>query len=93
MNELEPQAVDVIKPKISLPMYTVGPLVPHFKLGDTSISTRELQGMICQLVINKGSVRHKSRCFFDRHFQILGKVLVIRCRSDMVYCILLYLSI
>lgn len=30
--ELEPQAIDIIKSKLSLPIYTIGPTIPYFSL-------------------------------------------------------------
>ncbi|KAF7816163.1 UDP-glycosyltransferase 87A1-like [Senna tora] len=41
MYELEPEAIDVLKAKLSLPIYNVGPTIPHYNLGQhkTTINT------------------------------------------------------
>lgn len=36
--ELEPRAIDVLKAKLSLPIYTIGPAIPYFNLGDHKIT-------------------------------------------------------
>lgn len=35
--ELEAQVIDAVKAKFSFPIYSLGPLIPYFKLGDSSI--------------------------------------------------------
>ncbi|XP_027332919.1 UDP-glycosyltransferase 87A1-like [Abrus precatorius] len=36
--ELEPQAIDALKSKLSLPIYTIGPVVPYFNVQDNPTS-------------------------------------------------------
>ncbi|KAL3531107.1 hypothetical protein ACH5RR_010429 [Cinchona calisaya] len=41
--ELEPQIINAIKPKFLIPLYSLGPLIPHFNLGQTKSSSRTKQ--------------------------------------------------
>nr|AMQ26121.1 UDP-glycosyltransferase 49 [Pueraria montana var. lobata] len=37
--ELEPQVIDALKANLSIPIYTIGPNIPYFSLGDNSCYT------------------------------------------------------
>ncbi|XP_057442212.1 UDP-glycosyltransferase 87A1-like isoform X2 [Lotus japonicus] len=55
--ELEPEAIDVLKAKLSMPIYTIGPATPHFTLEKSPTSSTEGNKMknVCKENIIEGN--------------------------------------
>jgi hypothetical protein len=59
--ELESQAIDVLKAEFPFPVYSIGPTIPYFELGENNVSVDYIEWLDCQpktsvVYISMGSV-------------------------------------